>query len=184
MEELLNRLRTQLQSLTPRERILLGAVGALAGVSLITFGLVGPVLAARSDARARVEAAEQELEAVRRLRQEYSRAHSTLSGVEERIQRGPAGNLLTTLESLAQSSSVKIDSMEPQAAASSDRYRETRVQVVLKSVTLAQTVSYLQRLEETPQPLSIKNLRLRTRSDNPELLDVTFTVSSFEVVPS
>jgi hypothetical protein len=28
--------------------------------------------------------------------------------------------------------------------------------------------------------LSVKALRIRTRTDNPELLDVTFTVSSFE----
>ena len=28
--------------------------------------------------------------------------------------------------------------------------------------------------------LSIKSLRIRTRADKPELLDVTFTVSSFE----
>ena len=184
MEELLNRLRIQLQALTPRERILLGAVGLLAIVSVIIFGVIGPVLSARTAAVARVAAAEQELEAVRRLRLEYANANAALAGVEQRIQQGPAGNLLTTLETLARNASVKVDSMEPQAAATSERYRETKVQVVLKGATLAQTVAYLHNLEGAPQPLSIKNLRLRTRSDNPELLDVTFTVSSFETAQS
>ena len=182
MDEILNRLRTQLQALTPRERILLGGVGLLAAVSLLYFGLLGPVLSARRDAQGRVAAAEQELEAVRRLRAEYSNASAALTGVEQRIQQGPSSNLLTTLETLARNSSVKIESMEPQAASSSDKYRETKVQLVLKGVTLSQTVSYLQQLETAPQPLSIKSLRLRTRTDNPELLDVTFTVSSFEAV--
>lgn len=182
MDELLLRLRTKLQALTPRERILLAAVGSLAVLSFVYFALIGPVLWTRQQARAAVTTAEQELEGVRRLRAEYASASGALASVEQRIQQGPSSNLLTTLETLAQQSSVKIESMEPQAAASSERYRETKVQLVLKSVTLAQTVSYLQQIESAPQPLSIKNLRLRTRSDNPELLDVTFTVSSFEAV--
>jgi general secretion pathway protein M len=180
MDELLNRIRIQLQALTLRERLLLGAVGLLAGVAALFLFVINPVLSARQGARERVTAAQQELEAVRRLRVEYADASGALAGVEQRIQQGPSSNLLTTLETLARNSSVKIDSMEPQAAASSERYRETRVQLVLKGVTLAQTVAYLQQLETAPQPLSIKNLRLRTRTDNPELLDVTFTVSSFE----
>jgi len=41
-------------------------------------------------------------------------------------------------------------------------------------------VSYLHEIERTPQPLSVKALRIRTRQEKPEFLDVTFTVSSFE----
>lgn len=182
MDELLGRLRTQLQALTLRERLLLASVGALAIVSVLYFALIAPVLSARQEARSRATGAEQELEVVRRLRAEYTSASGALAGIEQRIQQGPSSNLLTTLESLARSSSVKIESMEPQAAGSSDRYRETRVQLVLKGVTLSQTVGYLQQIEAAPQPLTIRNLRLRTRTDNPELLDVTFTVSSFEAV--
>lgn len=182
IEELLGQLRTKLQALTLRERLLLAAVGLLAALSVFYFVLVAPVIGASRDAHARVAAAEQELEVARRLRSEYLRSSQALSGIEQRIQQGPSSNLLTTLETLARSSSVKVESMEPQTAGSSDRYRETRVQLVLKGVTLAQTVSYLQQIEGAPQPLSIRNLRLRTRTDNPELLDVTFTVSSFEAV--
>jgi len=182
MDELLGRLRAQIQALTLRERLLLAAVGALAVLSLLYFAGIAPVLAARQQARARAAGAEQELELVRRLHAEYASASGALAGIETRIQQGPSSNLLTTLETLARSSSVKIESMEPQAAGASDRYRETRVQLVLKGVTLSQTVGYLQQIEAAPQPLTIRNLRLRTRSDNPELLDVTFTVSSFEAV--
>jgi hypothetical protein len=70
--------------------------------------------------------------------------------------------------------------MEPQASPSHDRYRETKVEVGLREVTLAQAVSYLHEIEQTPQPLSVKALRIRTRQEKPEFLDVTFTVSSFE----
>jgi len=102
--------------------------------------------------------------------------------VEARIQRGPRGNLFTTRESLARQSAVKVDSMEPQPSPAGDRYRETKVQLVLKGVTLAQLVNYLHHVESHEQLLSVKSLRIRSRGDQPDLLDATFTVSSFEPV--
>jgi len=105
-----------------------------------------------------------------------------MASVEQRIRGGPQGEIFTALESLARESAVKVDSMEPRTSPANDDYRETKVQVVLRGVTLAQMVSYLQRIEAAPQLLSIKSLRIRTRADKPELLDVNFTVSSFEAI--
>jgi hypothetical protein len=70
--------------------------------------------------------------------------------------------------------------MEPRTSPASAEYRETKVQVSLKGVTLAQVVGLLNRIDTAPQMLSIKSLRIRTRADKQDLLDVTFTVSSFE----
>jgi hypothetical protein len=70
--------------------------------------------------------------------------------------------------------------MEPQASPANDRYRETKVEVALGGVTLAQAVNYLHRIEAADALLSIKTLRVRVRADSPDLLDVRFTVSSFE----
>ena len=72
--------------------------------------------------------------------------------------------------------------MEPQSSPAHERYRETKVEVGLKEVSLPQTVRYLHEIEASQQVLSVKTLRIRTRTDNPELLDVTFTVSSFEPI--
>ena len=72
--------------------------------------------------------------------------------------------------------------MEPRTSPASDAYRETKVRSALENVTLAQPVNYLHEIERAPQVLSVKSLRIRTRKDKPELLDVTFTVSSFEPV--
>ena len=70
--------------------------------------------------------------------------------------------------------------MEERQASKNDQYVETKVEVALKNVSLSQTVKYLHNIEASSQPLSIKNLRIRTRPDNSQLLDVTFSVSSFE----
>ena len=177
---LLARLRALFANLSGRERLLVSGVGALAALLLFVL-LVLRMLAVGDSLDGRVAAAEQNLEAMTRLRREFDEVSARLRSVEERIQKAPRGNLRTTLESLAQKAGVpKVESMEPQASPTHERYRETKVEVGLREVTLAQAVSYLHEIEQTPQPLSVKALRIKTRQDKPDLLDLTFTVSSFE----
>lgn len=180
MSALLARLRALVQGLSPSERRLLSIAGVLVLGTLVYAVVVLPLQNARSRATARVETAERELVAVTRLLEQHAEVQARLARVEQRIQAGPRGNIFTLLESLAQRASVKVDSMEPQTSLASDRYRETKVEVVLKKVTLGQAVKYLHEIESAEQLLSVKSLRMRVRRDEPELMDVTFTVSTFE----
>jgi type II secretory pathway component PulM len=180
VRELIARLRAAFTSLGPRERLLVGAAGGLLAIALLYVAVVNPLLGAISRAGGRREAADQELHVMTRLRREYDSLQGRLAEVERRIQSGPRGNLRSTLENLAREASVAVESMEPQAAPPGDRYRESKVEVALEQVTLVQTVNYLHQIESSDQVLSVKSLRVRKRPDNPELLDVSFTVSSFE----
>jgi type II secretory pathway component PulM len=182
MGEILARVRAYFEDLTARERLALGVVGLALGLALVWVAVVQPIGRARTGAEARIEAAETQIGLMVRQRAQYDEIARRLSQVEARIARGPKGNIFTTLESLARNSAIKIESLEPQAAPAGDRYVEEKVQVVLKAVTLTQLSTYLNQIEGAPQLLLIKALRIRTRADKPELLDVTFTVSSFEPV--
>ena len=182
MGEIWARIRAAFDDMTPRERLALWATVAVLGLAGVWLLVVQPLQAARDDATARVERAEMQIGLMTRLRLQYDEIASRLARVEARIARGPKGNIFTTLETLARNSAVKIESLEPQAAPAGDRYVEEKVQVVLKNVTLGQLVQYLDQIERAPQLLSIKALRIRRRVDKAELLDVTFTVSSFEPV--
>ncbi|MAE93651.1 MAG: hypothetical protein CL910_03225 [Deltaproteobacteria bacterium] len=179
-----NRLVDAWTDLNGRERALVGAVGVVALLGLFWLTLVAPTLDWAASAERRAATARDELRAVQALRSQFDRVNAPLSRVRERIHSGPKGEIFTTLEDLARKSAVKVASMEPRTSPASEAYKETKVQVVLKSVSLAQTVNYLHRIESAPQLLSVKSLRIRARADKPELLDVTFTVSSFEPVPS
>jgi len=174
------RLRSAFEGLAPRERWLVLAAAAMVVVAVVVIGVVSPLVTAGNEAGLRVTNAEDQLVAVEQLRRRYEDVNTRLSRVEERIRQGPKGEIFTTLEKLARDSTVKVDSMEPRTSPASESYSETKVQVVLKGVTLAQLVNYLHRIEASPQVLSVKSLRIRTRQDRPEMLDVTFTVSSFE----
>ena len=108
-----------------------------------------------------------------------------LSSVEQRIRTGGRGNLRTHLEALARTANVKVESMEPQSAPANERYQEAKVEVGLSKVGLNETVRYLHEIESSRQVLSVKALRVRGRTDTKaepgtNLLDVTFTVSSFQ----
>ncbi len=182
MSEVIARIRAMLDDLTPRERMALQVVGLAVALFLVFVAVIRPIQAGAARATERVARAEQELSLMQRLRVQYDEIAGRLSAVENRIARGPKGNIFTTLESLAKNSAVKIESLEPQASPAGDDYREEKVQVVLKNVTLKQLTQYLDQIERAPQLLSIKALRIRTRADKSGLLDVTFTVSAFEPV--
>lgn len=182
MNDLRDRIAAFVAGLAPRERLLLGGAAALLAVCVLWLAVALPVVGAARGAALRAESAQTDLERAARLRADLAGIQGRLAAVERRVREGPRGNLFTTLEELASQSAVKVESMEPQASPAQEPYRETKVQVVLKQVTLAQLVNFLHKIESAPQLLSVKSLRIRTRSEKKEdLLDVTFTVSSFEL---
>lgn len=180
MSEWITRIVAAFNSLSLRERVLVSAVLALFGAALLFALVVNPLLGAATRSEERLLTADQQLRLMQRLRRDYDDVQHRLAAVERRIQNGARGNLRTTLESLARQASVKVESMEPQASPEHEAYRETKVEVGLRGVTLAQTVNYLHQIERAPQALSVKSLRMRSKPEQPELLDVSFTVSSFE----
>jgi type II secretory pathway component PulM len=182
VRELWRRLVVAFGGLSRNERVLVSVAGGLLALTLVWLALVMPLLGSARRMASTADAAEQQVEAVRALRTRFDEVNGRLQAVEARIQGGPSGEIFTSLEQMASQSAVKIDSMEPRTSPASEEYRETKVQVSLKGVTLAQLVSFLSRIDGAPQMLSIKSLRIRTRADKQDLLDVTFTVSSFEAI--
>jgi general secretion pathway protein M len=181
MGELVERLRIVWESLAPREQALVGIAGGALVFSLLAFVVVMPIVDVAGRATQRVDNAERQIIAMARLSREYAELDSRLRGVEERIksQRGQH-NIRTLLENLARESAVRINSMEERQASSSDHYSETKVEISLKNVSLNQIVKYLHKIEASPQQLSVKSLRIKGRQDQSQLLDVSFSVSSFE----
>jgi type II secretory pathway component PulM len=178
---LLERLQAAWRDLAPRERILVAGAGGLAIVAIVVFGLIQPVLGAADQAASRREGAQQQLQLISRLAAEYDTLDARLQDVESRIRTNrEKSNLRSLLESLASQSQVRIASMEERQSGRNDYYSETKVEVNLKNVTLSQTVRYLHNIESANRQLSVKSLRIKTRADKEQLLDVTFSVSSFE----
>ena len=182
MRDLLDQLLALFRERPPRERLLVGAASGALIAALLWLGLVNPMISMAEDSTQRIETADQQLRAMRSLRTDFDTAQQQLTEVESRIQAAPRGNLRTALETLAKEASLSIDSMEPQTAPSHPVYAETKVEVGLHNVTLSQVINYLHRIESAESVYSIKSLRIKTRPDRSEMLDVNFTVSSFEPI--
>ncbi|MBM4384017.1 MAG: type II secretion system protein M [Deltaproteobacteria bacterium] len=180
MSEWLNRFRAWFEGLGRREKLLVSAAGGLTLLSLVWVFGVQTLIDARASSRLRASNAEQQLAAVRELKLRFDEVNGRLAGVEQRIAGGPQGNLLATLQDLAQQSAVKVDSIEPRTSPATPPYRETKLQVTLANASLPQVISFLHKIESAPQVLSVKSLKIRTRADQPGMLEVSFTVSSFE----
>ena len=182
MNRLLSSLREAWSNFSSRERILVAGAGSLLLFFLLYFALALPLVRATQTSQVRATAAEQEFQVTLRLQKQFSRIHQRLQQVEDRIRDHPGGNIVTTLETLARQSSISVNSMTPRVSAPSERYQETKVEVSLKGIQLKQMVDYLDRIERSKEFLSVKTLRVLTRTDKPGLLDITFTVSAFEPI--
>ncbi|HEY8119899.1 MAG TPA: type II secretion system protein GspM [Myxococcota bacterium] len=182
MNEWQNRFRAWFDGLARREKMLVAAAGGATALALALALVVQPILSARSSAVARAETARAEYETAREVKARFDEVSGRLSAVEQKIATGPQGNLLATLQDLAQRSAVKLDSIEPRTAPAVPPYRETKLQVTLQNASLPQVVRFLHEIESAQQLMSVKSLRLRMRPDQPGMLEVTFTVSSFERV--
>jgi hypothetical protein len=87
------------------------------------------------------------------------------------------------LEKLAEEAGLgaeQIDSVTPKPPSGNERYPETRVEVKLKGATLKQVVRLLHEIETARLYLIVRSLRITTRGKEKQVLDVSFSVSSFE----
>lgn len=183
MNELLARLNTAWSGLSDRERTLVGLAGGTIAISILFLGIIQPIAMLADNIENRADAAEQQLLVMNRLRRQYDVVNASLTKVEDQIRANhERRNLLTLLESLAAESSIVVDSMEERKAQDDEKFKETRVEVRLKSVSLRHTVTYLHAIESSDQLLTVKSLRIKNRTDKSSLLDVTFNVSTFDTL--
>jgi len=108
-----------------------------------------------------------------------------LQSVEGRIQPGAQTNLIALLSTLAADARIsqeQLESIEPKQPSANKEYPETRAEVRLKGTSLEQMVAFLQKIETSSSHLIVRSLKIRSRGDGPNgpVLDVSFSVSSFE----
>lgn len=169
---------------TPRERQMLALMAIAVGLWLLYWLVQGLILAPMEGAKRTIAAREVALRQMRILQSDYRRVQGQVSLLESQIRSGQQGNVLSMLEEMANEVQIKdkITSMDPRSTPPNDVYRESVIEVRLQQVNLKQLVDYLFKIENSGSFLKIKRLRLKTRSDDPGYLDVTFRVSSFEPI--
>ena len=93
---------------------------------------------------------------------------------------------MTYLEGQAKKGNVKrhIVQMKPLSGQSTRFYKENMVEIKMEKIPLEQLVRYLYKVENSPELLRIKELRIKPRFDNKNLMDARFKVSAYELMDS
>ena len=183
MNELLEQIRDYIRQRSLRERwmIVLGVcVIAMIGVHQVW---AQPLQATAAELDEEIQTLELNLMKSEALVRSVRRLQGELSQVETVINSEEKPDLLSLLERLARLSTLEpeqLESITPKQTSSTSKYPETRVEVRLKGTTLNQTVDFLYKIGDAPEHLIIRSLRITTRGKEEQVLDVSFSVSSFE----
>lgn len=160
--------------------------GGIAALSLIVyFMLADPALQRMTQLERLIPRKERDFSELVNLRQEYHAISDEIDALEKRLPLEGGFSPLSFLEENAAKNRIKnniafIRPLTPQEHQS--RFREVPVEVKIEKVTLPQIIPFLNALENSPHPLRIKRLSMKTQFSDPDLLDVTFLVLSYEKV--
>jgi type II secretory pathway component PulM len=168
-----------------RERwLIVASVGAV-----VVFGVhslvLAPLAGRQNAAFLRREQLDSDLVQARRLAAEIRRLQGGVTAVEAQLAAGNRTDLAALIEQVAGRVSIRQDQLEsvkPTPVSGNSRYPETRVQVTLRSATMAQTVRFLHAIETAPETrLILRSLQIRKgrNAGDTSTLDVTLSVSSF-----
>ena len=155
-------------------------------VALLIYVLVvSPYLKAMELMDRQIARKSEELKDVLALQQDFFRLKEKTKMLESMVRSTPGFSLLSFLENLATKNQIKnqIAYMKPVTTASSERYRESSVEMKIEDITLKQLVDYLYGIEQSRESIRIKRLNIVKKKDT-DLLDVTLQASTFELLMS
>lgn len=169
--------------LAPREQLF-----ALIGVSLLVLFLVGLPLSLASTKLSSLETQiqeghEKQREISRRLEQ-FQQLKAKLKAIESQLEKGFDATISTTLTNLAGEAGIedRIQNIRERGATPSELFDEITVEVQLAKVTVPQLIDFLYKVEKHPQLLlRIKQIRIKRRFDNKQLLDVQLQASTYRL---
>jgi general secretion pathway protein M len=125
---------------------------------------------------------ERDLHQMKALRETYLAQKRLMEEVNRSLaQRGQDFAIFSFLEDLANKTGIKnnIMYMKPAITTPGELFRESSVEMRLEGIALQQLTRYLYDIERAPQLLRVRRMHIKPRPANPDLLDVTFQVSTF-----
>lgn len=161
---------------------------ALAGVGFVALFLIGlPISLASSKLSSLEDQLEQGREKERQIVHKldgYRQLQEQLKNLETKIGGGFDPTLTTTMEQLAEKAGIKerIENIKERAPTPSEMYDEVAADVRLTRITVPQLVDYLYSIENDPVHfLRIRQIQVKRRYDNKQLMDVSFQVSTYKL---
>ncbi len=180
-------LREWFDQLANREKLLLFGGSILIVGFLFAEFLILPKVDRLAQLDRLIPEKEKELQSFGRLSQIYQEGREQLDHINGKLQKQPPHfSLISYIEKLTITKRLQdsIVGLRPQVSAPFEGFQETTVEVVLEALTLSQTVSLIQELEDSPYHIQIKQFSMKSRFSDPSLLDVRIVVSGYASSPA
>jgi type II secretory pathway component PulM len=181
IRNLLNRFTERIQRLLVSERdrkaLFWGAVVLLV---LLIYLVFQSFSSGSAKLAKRAETLEADLNRIQSLRMEYIESKRRVDEATRKT-RAEDEPLISLVEKILVAAQVERGnfSISSRMDTSGDLYDEKSVDVDIKKIPLNKVVDLLYGIQTNPNFLKVSKFRIRTRFDNPSLLDASFRVSTF-----
>jgi type II secretory pathway component PulM len=179
MNAVLRRIGILFARMNPREQRLISVFAAL----LLSAGLwnviIEPVLSGRDGLRSEIGVLQNEVSALA-LMAERAGTLEQATSTDEAIESDPNFSLLAFIDRVTSSSvsSQSIDAMTPSRRRVDASTEENLVELRLASTSLAEVVDLLESIDDSPNPVFIKQFDLKKRYDDDTRFDVTLVAAT------
>lgn len=171
-----------LQKMTDRERKLVFVTAAVA--VLVAFGVVAMGVSSFMDSRQkRIRLRNDEIAQIETLRTAYDAAAAREKAADARIQSASTTSLFTLLQKSAGELGLALSDLnERRLPVKDSELTEVTVDVNLKEISVDKLVTLLEKIEgrSSDGVVKVSKLKVKTRFDNPEMLEASLTVSTWK----
>jgi hypothetical protein len=163
-----------------REKALLRILSVVLGVIVLYNFLYLPFVSLGEGVGDRVATRQQQLAEVRSMMRSYERLKVELAATEKRTVPSPDFSLFSIIEqSLTKSvGRDKISSIAPSDHTVPGGFQQFTVDLKLAGLDLGQIVDVLYGVQTLPMPVTVSNLHVRQRTQDPHSYDVDMTCMS------
>lgn len=172
-----------LSRLSSRERWLVLGAAVFVGLVLIFALIVNPFMDKRQRYVRMAREKRQDLAQFQQFASEYRSLQLSIKQLQERVTSGESDmSLLAAMESNARKLGLaeKIASMKPFTTELESGMVQSSVEMRVEKVDLKGLVEFIESVETGPNMAMTTRLRIKTRFDDPALLDSTILVTTLE----
>jgi len=185
MKTIVNYINKLSSRLNPREKaiVIFGAIGAIA---IIAYGtVIGPMTDRYTTLLRMTKQKEEQYKNLVQLKEEYAVMKKEYAELDKGASRTKEGfSPLTFMENVSTQAKIrdKVVSMKPRVIPIGENFRESSIEIKIERVVLEQLTTYLNYIENSVYPLKVKTLHMKSRFDDPGLMDASVVVSFYEKV--
>ena len=161
----------------PREKVLLRTFGAILGVLVLYNFVYVPFSGLGEGLGDRVATRQRQLTEVRGMMRSYDRLKAELAATEKRTVPGKDFSLFSVIEQSLTTTigRDKIGSITPSDRPVPGGFQQYTIDLKLAGLSLAQIVDALYGVQTLPMPVTVSNLHVRQRTQEPHSYDVDMT---------